>query len=539
MADKDAASKAAMRAAMAAQKKKAPGKDYWRSLRLLTYGAGVAALIAVLYGYYLKTSWAMSSKVKARAEQNFLAGNVYFEGGDLSSAVQYYRSAVAINPFHADAWTNLGNTLSSAMNYSPEQKDGLYAQAAQAYKSAVDANVRQVDAHFNLGVLHHTFERVELAIPAYERAVRLDPLHHDALSNLGSARHKVGNYDGAIRAYEEAIKIVAKLPADVVDFQMLSMLYYLLGSAISSKPDSSCRPRICSEEAAIKVREALRVNMENTEAREALEGIITDENVTATAQQYAKGLFEDYMWHLERIELNGYDYKVPELLRDAIVKAMGRKKLNQPFRRGYDIGCGYGDTGRLMSDVVIQQVGADKNQTMVEKARETGIYIEVVAADLTKNMMVSNSKLADFFSNLEIVTAGDFLVHFADLTPTLKAASAVLGGKGFLAFTVETLDESEVPKEPLVAKKDDTDEDKAAIKYQVLQADIDKGYKERPSTRYAHTRAYIKKTLEKLGWDIVVHDDVTSRYEGPQRWGGANVTAQVVVAHKPGAVDKL
>jgi hypothetical protein len=45
--------------------------------------------------------------------------------------------------------------------------------------------------------------------------------------------------------------------------------------------------------------------MENTEAREALEGIITDENVTATAQQYAKGLFEDYMWHLARIELNG------------------------------------------------------------------------------------------------------------------------------------------------------------------------------------------------------------------------------------------
>jgi predicted TPR repeat methyltransferase len=47
-------------------------------------------------------------------------------------------------------------------------------------------------------------------------------------------------------------------------------------------------------------------------------------------------------------------------------------------RRGYDIGCGYGDSGRLMSDVVVQQVGADKNQTMVEKARETGIYIEVM-----------------------------------------------------------------------------------------------------------------------------------------------------------------
>ena len=79
-----------------------------------------------------------------------------------------------------------------------------------------------MDAHFNLGVLHHTFEKVELAIRAYERAVRLDPLHYDALSNLGSARHKFENYDGAIRAYEEAIKIVTKLPADVVDYQVES-----------------------------------------------------------------------------------------------------------------------------------------------------------------------------------------------------------------------------------------------------------------------------------------------------------------------------
>jgi hypothetical protein len=43
MAEKDAKSRSAMKAAMAAQKKKSPGKDYWRSLRLLTYGAGVHA----------------------------------------------------------------------------------------------------------------------------------------------------------------------------------------------------------------------------------------------------------------------------------------------------------------------------------------------------------------------------------------------------------------------------------------------------------------------------------------------------------------
>jgi predicted TPR repeat methyltransferase len=43
-----------------------------------------------------------------------------------------------------------------------------------------------------------------------------------------------------------------------------------------------------------------------------------------------------------------------------------------------DIGCGYGETGNLINDVVVQQVGFDKNQTMVERSRETGIYLEVM-----------------------------------------------------------------------------------------------------------------------------------------------------------------
>ena len=47
------------------------------------------------------------------------------------------------------------------------------------------------------------------------------------------------------------------------------------------------------------------MNVENTEAREALEGIITDENVTATAQEYARELFDDYKREMEKIELNG------------------------------------------------------------------------------------------------------------------------------------------------------------------------------------------------------------------------------------------
>ena len=102
-----------------------------------------------------------------------------------------------------------------------------------SYLQALRANSGHVEANFNLGVLHHSVNNLQLAVAAYEKvcaepycclrsdlvlpemglclwrgahlghvtdrrvwegvsqAVELDAQHVDALSNLGSARHKL------------------------------------------------------------------------------------------------------------------------------------------------------------------------------------------------------------------------------------------------------------------------------------------------------------------------------------------------------------
>jgi hypothetical protein len=42
-------------------------------------------------------------------------GLVLYTQGDLPTAVLYYRASVAVNPFHADAWTNRESPLVALM----------------------------------------------------------------------------------------------------------------------------------------------------------------------------------------------------------------------------------------------------------------------------------------------------------------------------------------------------------------------------------------------------------------------------------------
>ena len=83
---------------------------------------------------------------------------------------------------------------------------------------------------------------------------------------------------------------------------------------------------------------------------------------------------------------------------------------------------------------------------------------------------------------------------------------------------------------PLEAKKEDGDAEKDDIKYQVLKKDFEKGYKERRTGRFAHTRPYVASVLAKYDFKVLTHDDIVSRTQGPALGGGLNVSSQLVVA---------
>jgi tetratricopeptide (TPR) repeat protein len=218
------------------------GKRQWvrGGKRYLVFSVAVG-LVACLYKLYVNAPPDMTAATLKSAEDNYLIGNTYFEQGEISQAILHYRTAVATNPKHSDCWTNLGNALSSAMHYHPNHRDTLYVEGTKAYAAALKANPRHVEANFNMGVLHHTMDDISKAIASYERAIELEPKHYDALSNLGSALHKRAELDRAIDAYQQAIELVTLMSPEQVEQTQISMLYYLLGAALSALPAHRCK----------------------------------------------------------------------------------------------------------------------------------------------------------------------------------------------------------------------------------------------------------------------------------------------------------
>ena len=86
--------------------------------------------------------------------------------GRLLQAQAAYRQILNIDPAHADAHNNLGNTLSDL---------GRSAEAEASYREALRLRPNYFEAHYNLGnALYALGRRVE-AEACYREALRLRP----------------------------------------------------------------------------------------------------------------------------------------------------------------------------------------------------------------------------------------------------------------------------------------------------------------------------------------------------------------------------
>ena len=116
---------------------------------------------------------------------------------DVDGAEAAWRAALAVDPTHANARTNLGN-----MHLDREDFEGAEA----AYRAAIAAEPEYACAHFHLGQLLMLQKDVDGAEAAYRAAIAADPeytLAHQALGILLYTERK--DVDGAEAAYRAAI----------------------------------------------------------------------------------------------------------------------------------------------------------------------------------------------------------------------------------------------------------------------------------------------------------------------------------------------
>ena len=128
------------------------------------------------------TGLTLSTEACPQTADDWYNAALDLEGNDAERATTAYRSALAVDPAHAEAHLNLGRLLHEA---------GQLKDAEAHYRAAAKADVAGASAHFNLGVVLEDQGRNAAALAAYREAIRLDEglaSAHFNLSRLHEAR---------------------------------------------------------------------------------------------------------------------------------------------------------------------------------------------------------------------------------------------------------------------------------------------------------------------------------------------------------------
>lgn len=126
---------------------------------------------------------------KALAEDWFSRGAV-LEALDTEAAQDAYEQALAADPAHTGAATNLGRLL---------HEDGRLDQAECVYRACLAACGGDALLHYNLGVLLEDTGRTDEAVHAYEHALADDANLADCHYNLARLYQTQGRQKEAIR----------------------------------------------------------------------------------------------------------------------------------------------------------------------------------------------------------------------------------------------------------------------------------------------------------------------------------------------------
>ena len=150
---------------------------------------------------------------RQKANEHNDRGVMLFHRRELAAAEAEFHRVLDIRPDFAEAYNNLGLTLSDlgkkeeaveafkkAIDLSPEAPEAYnnlgclyrikkdYQQAVELFNQAIAKREDYSLAYFNLGVAYEELEKFELAIKAWEKVLNLQPTHEEARRKLASYR---------------------------------------------------------------------------------------------------------------------------------------------------------------------------------------------------------------------------------------------------------------------------------------------------------------------------------------------------------------
>lgn len=439
---------------------------------------------------------------------------------------------------HKDTGHGCASILGEAID---AHRSGQWEAAELLYKRVLRMRAGQPDALHFLGVLCHQRQRSDEAIRLIRMALRSVPRHADAHNNLGNIHKETGNLAEAEACYRSALACDAQqhdamgnlalvleaqerpdealhvYTALVAQAPQLERSHYLMGMYLRrhlrgiedvEQAVVCFRNAIRCDGQSVRSRDALGVALYRLDRRDEAIGFYRDwldrepanpvpRHMLAACggadappradDDYVRSEFDRFAESFDEQLLTNLEYRAPQILADALIDRLNAAEAALDI---LDAGCGTGLCGPLMRPHARRLVGVDLSGGMIEKAALRGGYDELVVAELTAYLQTHPG-------TWDVVLSADTLIYFGDLQAVSSAAFSALRPGGWLAFTVEVLDDDE----SLVSLT--------------------------PSGRYRHTRRHVEQAIHASGFR-----DVTIATAVLRKELGEPVAGLVVLARK-------
>jgi predicted TPR repeat methyltransferase len=379
-----------------------------------------------------------------------------------SEALPLLHRAIEVAPTHVDIRNNLGNVL---------RELGRFEEALTAYDGVLAIQPEHADALSNRGIVLRALGRTSEAAESYQRAIASNPDHPQAYHNLGSLLLASGKPAEASEAYRRAIAIH---PRFVESYRRLARARAEAGDARGARA---------------ALQEWLAFDPENPVAKHMLAANSDEAPPARASDDYVRTAFDEFANSFEEV-LDRLHYRVPQLIEQTLIAQLGDPHGDLEI---LDAGCGTGLCAPLLRGYAQRLVGVDLSARMLARARGTGLYDDLVEAELT-------ALLRDRPRAFDLILVADTLCYFGDLHDAFAAAAATLRPRGHLVLTVELSDEP----------------------------DSARGYLLHEHGRYSHTRNYLIGTLERCGLRVRQVTEEVLREEM-----GRDVPGLIAVAQRP------
>jgi len=375
-----------------------------------------------------------------RAKHHFSLGIEHFESGRLEQARVEFETALQFAPGRPSLLGNLGITLFQL---------GRRDEALPYLQAATEADPEHVEAWTCLALDCEAKEAWQQAIKIFERLCALRPKQASFAMRKGECHLRLGQMQEALHAFDSAL---------VADLEH--------ADAWSAR-GSVLRELHKLEEAAHCFRKALACGGDAELNHYYLASVSGPEVIPPPPRAYVETLFDDYAHSFQQHVVQNLRYRGHELLLQPLLE----KQLR--FRRALDLGCGTGLCGQLLRPVTEVLDGVDISQAMLEQAGRTGIYRQLIHADLPSYLATADEKA-------DLIVAADVFIYVGELASVFQSVRRLLNPGGWFAFTVE-----------LPTNGED------------LQL--------QPSLRYAHSETYIRQLANAFGFEV------SDRFAAPLR----------------------